>query len=343
MESGYSTVIIDTGTSTIKAGLSSDMYPRVEIPTQTPEDYANEQARPIMERGIVTNWKRLEDVWSNVIYDKLGVKSPGEVLIYLTERVLNPKANREKMLQIMMEEFQFGVVSFNRNTTCSMIGSGRLSGTTLELGGGISSVVPIYDGYALPHAVQCLDVAGDDITEYLMSMLHQSGTSINRDIARNIKESTAYVSTDPEIDNSLLPNIYTLPDGRVVSISTERYKCVEPIFDPSLLGLKGPGIHQLIAGTYKRLESNNPYFRNLILSGGSSLFPGLQERLHRELASTLQPTIKPSYTILPYRKHLAFYGACIITSMSNFLLSQNTFSMAEYEESGPSLVHRKIY
>lgn len=341
-------IIIDTGSSTTKAGFSQDLYPRVEIPTQLPNVDPSDatSSGEIMRRGILVNFDKLTRLWSHIIYDKLGVNNPQDHVLYFTEKPLNPKANREKTFQILFEEFDFAAVSYSRNSACALFGAGMLTGTLLDLGGGCSTIIPVYDGYTLPHAVQMLHMSGDDITTYLARMLSQSGQltePFNNDIARNIKESVAYISVNPDSEDTALPHNYTLPDGRVVAIGRERHRCTDSLFSPSLFGNEAVGIHQAISCSYQRLNNDIiPLFRNLILAGGTSLLPGLQERLQKEL-TLLQPCVNFSYTSLPNRKHLAWYGASLLTSQSIFLLSDGTHTKDEYDESGPSLVHRKIY
>ena len=344
--SWYNSLIIDTGSSTTKAGFSQDLYPRVEIPTQLPKVHPSDVtcSGEIMQRGIVVNFDKVTRLWSHIIYDRLGVKTPQDHVLYFTEKPLNPKANREKAFQIFFEEFEFGAVSYSRNSACALFGAGRLTGTVLDLGGGCNTVIPVYEGYVLPHAVQML--YGDGITTDLSRMLSQSGQltePIDIDIVRNIKESVAYISANPESEDQLLPYNYTLPDGRVVVIREERHRCTESLFSPSLFGKEEIGIHKAISCAYQRLDNDiKPLFRNLTLAGGTSLLPGLQERLQREL-SLIQPSVSYSYTLLPNRKHLAWYGASLITSLSTFPRSDGTHTKDEYDESGPSLVHRKIY
>ena len=341
-------IIIDTGSSTTKAGFSQDLYPRVEIPTQLPNVHPSDvtSSGEIMQRGIVVNFDKLTRLWSHIIYDKLGVKNPQDHVLYFTEKPLNPKANKEKVFQILFEEFEMAAVSYSCNSCCTLFGAGRLTGTVLDLGGGCSTVIPVYEGYTLPHAVQMLPLSGDDITTYLARMLSQSGQltePVNSDIARIIKESVAYISADPESEGTPRPHNYALPDGRVVAIGEERHRCTESLFSPSLFGNEAIGIHQAISCAYQRLDNDiKPLLRNLTLAGGTSLLPGLQERLQREL-SLIQPSVSYSYTLLPNRKHLAWYGASLLTSQSTFPQFDGTHTRDEYDESGPSLVHRKIY
>ena len=349
------TVVIDIGTSTAKAGFSSDMGPQLEVPslarapkaaageTQTTGDY-REQSR-IMERGIVTNFSRLEILWSD-IFHLLGISSPSEYALFLTNRDLTPKANKEKSLQIMFEEFQVASLSFGLSSVCSVVGSGRLHGTAVNLGGGTCIVSPVYDGYPICSSIHCLNLAGDDITEHLMNILNREGSAIiNWETAKHIKESMAYIAPESQMDVSQTPkSSYALPDGQLLTLGGERHACIEPLFSPALMEKEGLGLHQCISSAYEsliRCKQETKPFSNLILAGGTSLLPGVKERLQRQLSPLLPPGVSPSYTLLPNRRHLSWHGASLISTMSTF--GEETYTQEQYEESGPSLVHRKIY
>ena len=359
----YNTIVIDTGTSTTKAGFASDIGPRLEIPTLVGvhkpgsggELIVGTEANSIgdridlirpVNRGIVANFSQMTDLWSDILYRKLGVSSLSEYAVFLTDRDLNPKANKERSTQIFFEEFQVAALSFGITSVCSIVGSGRLCGTAVDLGGGTCMVTPVQDGYSFPHATRCLHLAGNDITEYLMNILNKDGKSvISSNIAQSIKERMAYISPDSQIDNSLtMSTSYALPDGQLVAIGGERHTCTDPLFYPALMGKDEKGLHEAILSAFQALDptrSEVKHFSNLIFAGGTSMLPGIKERLQRELLPLLPPEISPSYTLLPNRKYLPWFGASLISSMSNF--GQPTYTMEEYEESGPSLVHNKIY
>merc|ERR1739849_30741 len=273
-------MVIDNGSGMVKAGFAGDDAPRAVFPSVigrprhvsvmvgmgTKDAYVGDEAQskrgilslkyPI-EHGIVTSRDDMKKVWHHTFNNELRI-SPDESPHLHSEAPLNPKANREKLVQIVFETFNAPATYVCIQAVLSLYASGRTTGLVLDIGDGVSHAVPIYEGYALPHAILRLDLAGRDLTDYLMKIMSERGHEM------------ATAASSSSVEKS-----YELPDGQIVTVGNERFRCPESMFRPSFLGMEVVGIHE---GCFNSIMKSDIDLRkdlsaNTVLSGGTTMYP----------------------------------------------------------------------
>ncbi|ETO34656.1 actin [Reticulomyxa filosa] len=264
-----------------------------------------------------------------------------------------PKINRERMIEMMFETFDTPAMYLSIREVLSLYANGKTTGIVLESGDGVSEAVPIWDGFALPHAVLQSKFAGRDLTDHLMNMLTEKNysfmTSVEKEAIRDIKEKFAYVAEDYEIElkkagtSNDIEKSYELPDGQIITIGSERFQCCESLFAPYLIGKENDGIHGLVYNSIMKCdeEIHLNLYSNIVLSGGTTMLPNIDTRLAKEITSLASDHTTVNVFASPQRKYCCWVGGSILSSLSTF--QEMWITKDEYNESGPSVRSRPCY
>lgn len=349
-------LVLDNGSGNIRAGFAGADIPAVHFPSYVGRPkhtrvlagalegdvFIGPRAQELrgllkirypLEHGIVTDWDDMERIWTFIYEQELKTLSE-EHPVLLTEPPLNPRSNRDTAAQILFEQFNVPAVYMSIQAVLSLYAGGRTTGIVLDVGDGVSHAVPVYEGFAISSCIRRTDIAGRDITENMQLLLRKNGhvfhTSAEKEIVRQMKEEMGYVALDPvkeEKDWSQgiwkaesKEKQYKLPDGHIIKIGAERFRAPEILFEPELIGSEYPGIHQMVVDSINRsdMDLRANLFRNIVLSGGSTLFKGFGDRILRELQKLAVKDTQIKIFAPPERKYSTWIGGSILAGLSTF-------------------------
>ncbi|TWW78397.1 Actin-related protein 2-A [Takifugu flavidus] len=425
---GRKVVVCDNGTGFVKCGYAGSNFPEhifpalvgrpiirstakvgnIEIKDLMVGDEASELRSMLevnypMENGIVRNWDDMKHLWDYTFGpEKLNIDSRN-CKILLTEPPMNPTKNREKIIEVMFETYQFAGVYIAIQAVLTLYAQGLLTGVVVDSGDGVTHICPVYEGFSLPHLTRRLDIAGRDITRYLIKLLLLRGYAFNHsadfETVRMMKEKLCYVGYNIEqeqklaLETTVLVESYTvnvdkrtlgspqrgdvvnlnsccssatlgdlhfvvnssgdtLPDGRVIKVGGERFEAPEALFQPHLINVEGVGVAELLFNTIQAadIDTRAEFYKHIVLSGGSTMYPGLPSRLERELKQLyLERVLKGDVDKLskfkiriedpPRRKHMVFLGGAVLADImkdkDNFWLTRE-----EYQEKGVRVLEK---
>ncbi|VDM28265.1 unnamed protein product [Toxocara canis] len=174
-----------------------------------------------MENGIVRNWDDMGHVWDYTFGpEKLDI-DPQDCKLLLTEPPLNPSGNRERLFQVMFEQYGFNSLYIAVQAVLTLYAQGLLTGVVVDSGDGVTHICPVYEGFALNHLTRRLDIAGRDITRYLIKLLLLRGYAFNHsadfETVRLLKEKLCYVAYDVEQEQRLALETTVLTESFTVS------------------------------------------------------------------------------------------------------------------------------
>uniref|UniRef100_A0A7S2PTP7 Actin n=1 Tax=Zooxanthella nutricula TaxID=1333877 RepID=A0A7S2PTP7_9DINO len=314
--------------------------------------------------GLFDNFLDLESLWRRAFAD-LGLQ-PQQLgrPVLVTEPPLSSTVQREMMTQVLFEDFGATAVHFAVSGALSLSANGDRTGLVVEIGGAVSQFVPVYEGFALPHAVRRLDIGGRTITDRLFDLImgqqiarapNQYGSpQAVRHACCSFKEQHCYVAQDfaQEFAQGCagtgarwieIPPERTmkLPDGTEIQVGTARFQAPEVLFDPASIGLEAGGVHDVAWDTMQAcdVDVRQGLASNIVLAGGTMCMQGIQRRMQKEMRDLVpgRSLVKVVQSEAP--RHSAFLGGSIVADLAN--MRQKWFTEQEYFEQGVSAVHAR--
>jgi actin len=367
-------VVIDNGSNTIKAGFAGDDAPRKIFPSligytkKSPINlamdeksyYVGDEAKERRGRlemktpfydSLVSDWTDVENTWSYTFFNALKV-CPEEVYAVITESPMNPKKYRERTMETLFELFNLEGVYLASKSLLSLYSTGKTTGCVIDSGKGVTYSVPIYEGYASPHTIINLNLGGRHLDNQLNKILFEKGyeftTPLELELLSEIKEKLCSIST---VKNNMTKETkfesefktYNLPDDSVVRLGIEKQTIPEILFNPKLLGINEPGLHECCFKSIMKTntEIRPEMFSNIVLAGGNTLFDGMRKRLREEIIDVAPTKTKVEVSDNPERLYSSWIGGSIIGNMDTF--QYLCITRKEYDESGGKIVNDKIF
>ncbi|NXI91285.1 ACL10 protein, partial [Psophia crepitans] len=233
----------------------------------------------------------------------------------------------------------------------SLCAYSRVTGLAVEAGAGASHVTSICLGQTWKEATCRLRVAGGFLSSYLHSLLMESPNdptqlkALKRTTVIHLKKQCCYVSVDYEGDlhnqGYHHPARFQAPEGHWITLDKERFCCPEPLFQPKLLHQSSPGLHHLALQSLQKVpyHARRDMVGNILLAGGSSMFPGFPERMCLELNNLFHSTgCQVQVLASPERDTAAWAGGSMVASLTSF--QHMWMAKDQYQEHGARYVHK---
>ena len=326
-------IIIDIGSGIIKAGISGQEAPKTIFPNyigepkyskvlrsfskdnqEMKEQYIGKDCskylgilklRYPVKNGIFENEQDILTVFK-YIYQNLEINNEEirEHPILITEPLLNPYSNREKIASALFENLSAPAIFFASQPILSLFSTSNTSGVILESGEGVTQSCVVYEGYSIPNSYIRNNYGGRDVTDYFQTLLKKQGYSFSTtsefEIVKKIKEEICFTVVGSSSNNPLSnisnlelgnknksesSNTYNLPDGNAIKIGEEKSLAPEILFNPSIIGSEHLSFQEMIVTSINKVDIDlrKNLFNNILISGGNTLFKGIQEKFHTEI------------------------------------------------------------
>ena len=375
-------VIVDIGSGEVKAGFSGEEKPKTIFYNyfgkpkfkkvlrtfnnenqEASEQYIGDDCDKYMgiiklrfpvKHGVFENEQDILPIF-NYLFSKLGINSQEikEHPLLITEPILNPITNREKIAYSLFDNLGVPALFFASQPILSLLSTSKTSGTVLESGHGVSQSCVIFEGYPISSSYERYNYGGEDVTNYLKNLLKKRGhhfyNSTELKIINEIKENTCFCFandvkndiSDSKIALNKNPLNYYLPDGSSITIGDERIMATELLFNPEYTGRNYLGLPDMISSSIDKVDNQlkQKCYENILLSGGNTKFNGLSEQLNYELKQKVDKNMKIAFNRPKDPEFCCWMGGNIISTMEIF--KKMWITRKEWNEQGTKIIHVK--
>ena len=339
-------LIVDVGSSTIKAGLagqSASLIPAC-IATSSSETFVGE--KPLqraselrftypLAAGAVHDWDQVEALWQHVFNTTKAARAP----VLLAEPLQVPTQDRARLAELLYEKFRVPALYIEKQPRLSLYANGAMTGVVLDSGESTTQAVAVYEGFGLQAATMSLKLAGKQVTERFTLLLRRSGytfsTSGELELVKYLKEQSCHVENPNDTEeNTAEQSTYQLPDGQEVTVGVETTKAPEILFSPRKAGFEGLSLAECVAETIKRadIDLRRDLLRNVYLAGGTTLMQGFGSRLLEEVSKVTPKEIKLRMTAPADPVLSVWNGGGVLAGLDSF--KQLWVSQQQFQEQG---------
>ena len=360
-------IIVDIGTSMIKAGLSGQEKPSLVFPnyfgemkySKSLDSWKDDDKKEIigndcnkylgviklrypLSHGIFDDPKDITPIF-DYIYNNLdmSITEIKEHPVLITDPLLNPQENRKNIAKILFDNYKIEQLFFASQPILSLFSTSSTSGAVLESGDGVTQSCIIYEGYSIPGSNRRINLGGREVTEYLQYLLNRKGYDLkNSDgfqITKKIKEELCETYAD---EGKSIENVnYTLPDDSVIEIGEERRLAPEILFNPLLREYEYPGLPEILSESINKtnVDLKLQLYGSILLSGGNTNIKGMKERIYKEIKKLAPKNAKIRLHTPSNPENCSWIGGNIISSLE--IAKKMWISVKEWMEKGEYIIN----
>lgn len=328
MSNFKSPLVLDLGSSEIKAGISTsseyhipdlvirnsighwngsfdlssrNKYKPILIGNEINDFYHYDVTHP-MKNGIIDDDRVSEeiDILRYIFEDQLNI-CPNEHPLFLCCPIQMGNNSIDTLYEIFFETFDFPMIQMQPQPLMSLYGHGLVTGIVVDSGKSHTDIVPVHDSKILYKNAFHSNFGGRDITQFIyISFLYNFGRNYaaEMEICKKIKEKMCFVSQDIKLERKIgnettsYDNYYALEKGRKIKVSHQRCEAPEIMFTKQFDIERNSGIHKCIFDTIMKTDESlhDTFFKNIIISGNNTKFPGFGSRLQKEMKRMVSMT-----------------------------------------------------